>query len=73
MIMSPQSTAIFDMYCHPDWLNKASRKRYEKKRRRLHFGDDWDRKVMLKDVWVKKCLEAGRFLVSSPLLPSLIR
>jgi len=64
LILHPSSHHIFDSYCHPDWLPARSRKKFDKYRQ--EHGDEeeeWTRKVLLKESWVGKCIEAGRFLV----------
>lgn len=70
IILSPRSIPIFDAYCHPAWLRPYERKRYNLFRSKLveREKDDppveqWTYKVLLKEEWVGRCLEAGRFLV----------
>ncbi|WVR08030.1 hypothetical protein IAU60_005074 [Kwoniella sp. DSM 27419] len=63
ILLSPASTIIFDMYCHPEWLPPNGRRRYDKRQSLLKDADEpWQRRVLLKAWWVDKCIEAGRFL-----------
>ncbi|WRT69731.1 uncharacterized protein IL334_006721 [Kwoniella shivajii] len=65
LIISPASTYIFDMYCHPDWLKPRDLERFKQKRHQAGSEsnqDLWQRKVILKDWWIDDCLKAGRFL-----------
>ncbi|WVF68242.1 hypothetical protein IAT40_003007 [Kwoniella sp. CBS 6097] len=65
IILSPRSTYLFDMYCHPDWLPAADRERFRRRQRKLNRMNEeepWQRKVLLKDTWVARCIDAGRFL-----------
>jgi len=69
IILHPASHHIFDLYCHPNWLTAWRRKEFDTYRE--EHGDEeeeWTRKVMLKESWVRKCLDAGRFLVCDLLL-----
>ncbi|OCF33562.1 hypothetical protein I316_04634 [Kwoniella heveanensis BCC8398] len=65
IILSPRSTYLFDMYCHPDWLCHEDLLRFSRKRPKLSKSGEeepWQRKVLLKEMWISRCLEAGRFL-----------
>lgn len=67
LILHPSSHHIFDSYCHPAWLTPSRRRKYDNYRE--EHGDEeeeWTRKVLLKDQWLWRCIEAGRFLVCSP-------
>ncbi|WVQ95795.1 hypothetical protein IAU59_002894 [Kwoniella sp. CBS 9459] len=66
IILSPRSTYLFDMYCHPDWLCAEDRERFRRRQSKLRrLGEEeepWQRKVLLKDMWISRCFDAGRFL-----------
>jgi hypothetical protein len=64
LILHPSSYRLFDSYCHPDWLSVKRRKRYDRYvQQHEEEEEDWTRKVLLKEGWVGRCVEAGRFLV----------
>lgn len=78
LVVSARSLPIFDMYCHPEWLDARSRAIYyrwqaENERRQAGNENEGTRtasqdsrtasKVMLKEAWIRKCLSAGKFLV----------
>ena len=64
LILHPSSFRLFDSYCHPDWLSATRRKFYDKyMEQHEDEEEDWTRKVLLKEGWMARCIEAGRFLV----------
>jgi hypothetical protein len=65
LIISPGTYRLYDAYCHPDWLSAGDRRHYDRSIAEAgeDFVEEWRRKVLLKESWVAKCLQAGRFLV----------
>ena len=68
------------MHCHPDWMSPAKYKRYIKHlHKRLRLGlpvraelGAWRNKVVLKEAWIERCLDAGRFLVGLLIICSQV-